>query len=135
MKNVTCLALLLTVASCAHHRDVRPSASGKHIVSFQTDRANQGYKQAKSQADHFCEERGKNAYIEKEESVYIGSIKQSEYEKRKTAAKVVQGVGSGVFAFGGKKESPLGGIAALGGGIADEAIGKGYNYKLHFICK
>ncbi|MBC77168.1 MAG: hypothetical protein CME64_14245 [Halobacteriovoraceae bacterium] len=135
MKSIILFAAALALASCAHHRDVRPSESGKHTVIFQTDKKDQGYNNAKSQADHFCEKQNKIAYIKKEESRYTGRMNQDDYESRKTAAKVAQGVGSGVFAFGGKKESDLGGIAALGGSIANEAIGKGYTYTMQFTCK
>lgn len=135
MKALIGLFAVILLSSCAHHRDVRPSESGNHTVVFKTDKKDEGYKNAKSQADHFCEKQSKIAYIKAEESNYTGNMKQDDYESRKTAAKVAQGVGSGVFAFGGKKESDLGGIAALGGSIADEAIGKGYTYKMNFVCK
>lgn len=129
------ISALIVLTSCAHHKDVRPSEDGKHTVIFKTDKKDQGYKNAKKQADHFCEKQNKMAYIKSESSEYTSEMKKDDYETRKTAAKVAQGVGSGVYVFGGKKESDLGGIAALGGSVADEAIGKGYTYKMQFICK
>lgn len=135
MRKFTTIIPLFFLISCAHHRDVRPNASGEHLVSFKTDRKNEGHQNAIRQANHFCEQEQKRAYIVKEESKYTGSIKESEYENRKTAAKIVKGVGSGAWVVGGKKESSLGGLAALGGQVADEAIGKGYLYRMTFQCK
>lgn len=135
MKNLLFVSAAFLLASCAHHRDVRPSMKGMHKVKFQTEDQNSGYSNAKSQADHFCEKRGKTAYIGKEGYKYSGDMDESTYKKSKTASKVAQGVGGAAYVFGGKKESNAGGILGLGGSIADGVIGKGYTYTMYFQCK
>ena len=49
------------LASCAHHRDVRPGADGVHKVVIATDDKEQGSRDAISQTNHFCEESGRHA--------------------------------------------------------------------------
>ena len=129
------LLISLFIVSCAHHRDVRPSASGKHRVILQTENNTSGYNNAKGQADHFCETEGKRAYIVKEGHKYTGSLDEETYKRGKLASKVAKGVGSAGFVFGGKREKTAGGIVGLGGQVADSAIGTGYTYTMLFKCK
>src|SRR4051812_19611217 len=118
---------LLTLAACAHHRDVRPGADGVHRVVIQTDNTEQAQRDAISQANHYCKEKNNSeAAFVNEESKYTGSMDEGNYKAAKTASKVAQAAGGAVWALGGKKESTIGGIAGLGGGIADSALGKGY---------
>lgn len=56
------------------------------------------------------------------------------YNSYKTAIKVTSGVGGAGVLFGGKKKD-VGGVAMIGGGIADSAIGKRYRYTMQFHCK
>lgn len=128
--------VLASLVSCAHHRDVRPASDGLHSVQVRTETKEEGARNALSQANHFCEKRGKFAAIEKELAEFNhSSMTEAEYNKAKTAAKVTEGIGSAAFVFGGKKESQLGGIAALGGSIADSAIGAGYVTTMKFRCQ
>ncbi len=127
--------LFLGFVSCAHHRDVRPGDSGIHKVILQTESKDEGYRDAKNQADHFCEQSKKSAYIVSEGSKYTGDMKESDYKKAKTITKVTKGVGGAGYVFGGKKERNAGGILGLGGQVADSALGKGYTYAMTFRCK
>lgn len=129
------VALLIILASCAHHRDVRPSTSGVHKVVIKTEEKNVGYRAAFSQAEHFCEERSKKAFVSKEEYTYIGTMKEEDYQKTKTVAKVAKTVGGTVWALGGKKESNAGGVVGLGGQVADSVAGQGYKYEMTFKCQ
>lgn len=61
MKSLMLVAIGLFIFSCAHHRDVRPNSSGKHLVKFNTEYKSSGYQNAKSQADHFCEKKKENS--------------------------------------------------------------------------
>lgn len=136
MKTILLSILFLGVlASCAHHRDVRPGSGGLHSVAVMSETKEKGARNAISQANHFCKERGKYATIEKEEATYVGSMSEEDYNKAKTAAKVTKGVGTAAVVFGGKSEKNLGGIAAIGGNIADKAIGKGYQTRMSFRCQ
>lgn len=131
------LALSFFMISCAHHRDVRSGgSSGVHKVVLPTDNKDQGYREAISQAEDFCEKRfAKHPVVVTEGTQYTGNMKEEDYNKAKTAAKIATGVGSAGYIFGGKSESTIGGIVGLGGGIADGAIGQGYAYQMTFKCE
>lgn len=135
MKKYFCSFLALSLLACAHHRDVRPGDRGIHKVSFQAERKEDGAREALSQANHYCEQKQKEAVVVSEGSKYTGNMKEDSYNTSKTAAKVATGVGSAGYVFGGKNESTAGGILGLGGGIADGAIGKGYTYEMKFKCQ
>ena len=92
-------------------------------------------REALSQANHYCEQKKKEAAVVSEGTQYTGSMDESTYRTSKTAAKVAKGVGSAAWVFGGKNESTAGGIVGLGGGIADGAIGTGYTYEMKFKCQ
>ncbi|MEI8027344.1 MAG: hypothetical protein WCI18_13430 [Pseudomonadota bacterium] len=133
---VACLPFILLLTHCAHYPDVRPSDTGNHSVSFMTESSEDGYRNAKSQADSYCDDvHKKRAYISKEENKYKGSMDEKTYKNAKTAAKVTGMVGTAGYLFGGKKQSEVGGIVGLGGGITDAALGSAYRYTMYFRCK
>lgn len=121
--------------SCAHHQDVRPGADGIHRVAVQTDNQEEGAREAIAQANHFCKQRNLAAAFLDEKKEYTGDMKEADYKKAKTTAKVVQAAGGAAWVFGGKNESTIGGIAGLGGGIADQALGEGYKVEMRFKCQ
>ena len=135
MKSLFLIVVGFTFISCAHHRDVRPNANGTHLVQFQTETKDHGYRNAKAQADHFCEQSKKMAYVKKEGYKYTGEMDEETYKTTKTASKIAQGVGGAGYVFGGKKENTAGGIVGLGGAIASGVAGQGYTYKMTFVCK
>ncbi len=127
--------LVLLLASCAHHRDVRAGADGVHRVVVNTDDDEEGTRDAIAQANHFCEERKKSAAFINEDKKYTGSMKEDDYKKMKTAGKVAGAVGSAAYVFGGKNESAVGGLVGLGGLAANTAAGKGYTVEMKFKCQ
>ena len=135
MKLASGLMLTIIVVGCAHHRDVRPSSDGNHKVVLNTEDKTSGYSMAKRQADHYCEEGGKHAFVGTENYKYIGSVDEDTYNAGKTASKIATGVGSAGMVFGGKKEKNAGGIVGLGGQVANSALGQGYSYTMQFSCK
>ena len=135
MKRSLLILPVLMLAACAHHRDVRPGDNGVHRVTIRTEDTEAGSREAISQARHYCDEKKKEAVFISEESKYTGDMDESTYKNSKRAAKVAQGVGSAVWVFGGKKESAIGGVAGLGGGIADQALGEGYHVDMRFKCQ
>ncbi len=135
MKTILIATSIILLSSCAHHQDVRPNASGNHTVSFQVDTKQDGYRNALDQANHFCKERNKTAYIVKESTDYVGSMKEKDYNTTKKIAQVAKSLGGTIWALGGKKESNAGGVVGLGGGVADEVAGQGYRYQMIFNCK
>jgi hypothetical protein len=126
--------ILLLLSSCAHHRDVRPSADGIHRVVVRAGDTDEGSREAIRQADHFCKERGRQAAFVKEEQKYTGDMDEKNYKNAKRATKVAQTVGGALWVFGGKRESNLGGLVGLGGAAGDAAIGEGYTVEMRFKC-
>lgn len=127
----------LLLASCAHHRNVRPGAEGVHKVIIQTDDVEAASENALDQANHFCSEKkgGKSAVIVDEGKKYTGDMDEENYKKVKTASKVAKTVGGMAHVFGGKNESNAGGLAWLGGSAGDAAAGKGYTIEMKFKCE
>lgn len=136
MKKALGLILLASLfgVGCAHHRDVRASADGIHRVVVQSEDTEAGARDAISQANHFCEQRGKSAAFVNEDKKYSGDLDEKTYKTGKRASKAAQALGSAVYVFGGKTESTVGGIAGLGGAVADSALGKGYTIEMKFKC-
>ncbi len=135
LKIVFSLALPLIVISCAHHRDVRPGTNGMNRVVVQAEDNEEGTRNAISQANHYCKQFDKYAAFESENKKYTGDMKEEDYKRGKTIAKVAQAAGGAAFVFGGRRESTAGGIVGLGGGIADQAMGKGYTVEMKFRCQ
>ncbi|WP_413582898.1 hypothetical protein [Bdellovibrio sp. HCB288] len=139
MKNLARFVLLISLSilgfACAHHRDVRPSASGDHKVILNQEDKEAGYRDAMSQAEDYCKQTGKMPLIVTEGSKYQGNMDEGTYQKAKTASKVAQAAGGAVFALGGQTESTVGGITGLGGSVARGALGNGYRYELVFRCQ
>jgi hypothetical protein len=133
-KKLTYLAPILFLAACAHHPDVRPGADGVHRVVITSEEKEGGQREALRQANDFCGERKLAAAVVEEKTNYTGSMSESDYQTGKTVSKVVQGVGAAGVVFGGKNEKNAGGVAAIGGGIAGEALGKGYTTEMRFKC-
>jgi hypothetical protein len=134
MKLIPCFLILTLMYSCAHHKDVRPGADGIHYVSVQKDDTEAGSRDAISQANHFCEQRGKTAAFISEQKKYTGDMDEKTYKTVKRVGRVGQVVGSGVYALGDKKASTLGGLGALGGTAAHAAAGDGYTVDMKFKC-
>ncbi len=123
-------------ASCAHYPDVRPTAKGVHSVVFSTESKGEGFQKAFAQAKDYCDDvHNKRAFQISEKSEYIGSMDEGSYNTAKSVSKVTSAVGAAGVVFGGKNEQKAGGVAAVGGGIANEAFGQGYRYTLKFKCQ
>lgn len=128
---------LLTMAlfsGCAHHRDVRASADGVHWVELKAETQEEGMRNALSQANHFCEQRHKEAAVVSEDKSYKGDMDEGTYKKTKTFGKAAQTAGGAAYVLGGHNESAIGGIVGLGGGIASQMAGDGYLVKVRFKC-
>lgn len=128
------LPTLLLTSGCAHHRDVRPSADGVHWVELKAESEEEGAREALSQANDFCEERKMAAAIVSEDKTYKGDMEEKNYKTLKKAGKVAQAAGGTVYALGAPRESNIGGLVGLGGGIASGLAGEGYLVKLRFKC-
>lgn len=134
-KLIFLFAFLTLITSCGHHRDVRPGTEGVHSISIKTEDKSEGYREASSQATHYCEEvRNQSMAVVSEKYTYTGNMDEETYKRTKTEAKIAKGVGGTALVFGGKKESNAGGIIGLGGQVADSVAGEGYTYVMTFKC-
>ena len=129
------LSVTAFLASCAHHRDVRPGANGFHRVVIRTADKEEGSREAISQANHYCEQTNKSAVFTEENQAYTGDMDEKDYQKGKKISQVAKVVGGTTWALGGKKESNIGGIVGLGGTAADAALGEGYTVTMKFKCQ
>lgn len=126
---------LLLTAGCAHHRDVRASADGVHWVELKAESEEEGARQALSQANHFCEERKLTAAVVSEDKSYKGDMDEKNYKNLKTAGKIAQTAGGAVAVLGGNRgTSTLGGLVGLGGTVANQVAGEGYQVRMKFKC-
>ncbi len=129
------IAATITLASCAHHKDVRPGADGIHRVIIQTTGDESEKRNVIDQANHFCKEQNQYAAFVTEEQKYTGQMDEKSYQNTKVVSKVLKTVGSGAYVFGGSKESNAGGIGGvLAGQAAGSAIGEGYTVDMQFKC-
>lgn len=128
---------VLALSGCATYKDVRPSADGIHKVKILKDNGKDASREAIEQANNYCEkeQNKKKAYIVKEDQKYVGKMSEEDYQTGKTVATVLKTVGTGVMVFGGKTESNVGGIGALGGVATDAALGEGYTVEMEFKCQ
>ena len=134
-KRLVGLLSLLWLVACAHHKDVRPGPDGIHKVVVQAEDNEQGTRNGIEQASHYCKQSNKEAAFLTEDKKYTGTMDESDYRKAKTAAKVATAAGAATHVFGGRNESTVGGVVGLGGGIADQALGKGYTVEMKFKCQ
>ena len=128
---------LLVSAGCAHHRDVRAGVDGVHWVHIKAETTEEGTREALDQAGHFCEKRKLSAAVVNEEGAYVGNMNESDYKKLKTAGTVAQTAGGAAYVLGGANNSTLGGlggVVGLGGTMAKQVAGEGYQVKVRFKC-
>lgn len=128
------LFLATFLANCAHHRDVRPGEDGIHTVILKSEDEDGSYREAKAQADHYCEQFKKAPIVLKEGSKYKGEMDEKTYKQTKSFARGAKAVGT-VALFGNDTIRNAGGAAVLAGSGADAYAGEGYSYKMRFKCK
>lgn len=134
MKTIVLITIIsLFTFSCAHHRDVRPGADGLHRVVIHSD-GDAGERSALSQAEHYCQEFGKNPGIVEEKTNYTGKFDEDTYNNAKAASRVLKTVGSAASVFGGRNERNVGGVGVLAGVGTDAALGNGYTTEMKFKC-
>lgn len=137
IKNIIFCSLIFIFAACAHHSDVRPHADGIHQISLQADfkDASDQSSEAMKQANHYCKESGKQAFVVEEKCQYTGSMKESDYIAAKKAARAAEAVGDVLFGTQYGKHARTGETVGESGEAADDVIGKGYTYEMKFKCQ
>lgn len=137
IKNIILSSLIFIFGACAHHSDVRPNADGIHRISLQADfkDASDQSSEAMKQANHYCKESGKQAFVVEEKCQYTGSMKESDYIAAKKAARAAEAVGDVLFGTNYGKHAKTGDTIGESGEAADDVIGKGYTYEMKFKCQ
>jgi hypothetical protein len=127
---------VISFASCAHHRDVRPGADGIHRVVVRAQDKDQAERNAISQAEHYCEQSQKLPGFMDEKTQYTGSMDESTRDtvrKASTAALVLGGAGTVAGSNGVRTGgSVLGGAGAVG---AIMTSGNDYVSEMRFKCQ
>lgn len=135
MKHITsALCLTITLAGCAHHDDVRPSASNVHYIAVNAQQKEDGPHEALRQANHYCSSLGKKMYVINEDISYQGEQPEEQYLNQLGTAEIVSGVGTLFWIFGDGKVDDAGGVATIAGESVKAALGKPYLTKMQFRC-
>jgi hypothetical protein len=133
--HLSILMMLGLLASCAHHRDVRPGVDGVHRVLIKTADGDAGAQEAIEQANHYCKKHNKEAAFITEQKNYVGDMDEKDYKAAKKATTVAKTIGGFGYALGGKKESNAGGLIGMGGVVGDQVLGQGYSVEMKFRCQ
>lgn len=137
MKKTGLCFVLLFLAACAHHRDVRPGADGLHRVLTRGPDKDEVERDAIAQANHFCSERNnKSAAFVSEGTQYTGSMSESTHKTTRNASKAATVVGSGMGIFGGQNEANAGAVVG-GAGVVGNIMtgGDAYTTEMKFKCQ
>lgn len=125
------------LSACAHtYKDVRPGDSGINRVAIQTDDVDGATRKCIKEANNYCESHGhlEPAFLD-ESSKYTGDMDEKDYKQAKRVTAVAKTVGGAIWVFGGRTESTIGGLGALGGVAGDSYLGKGYTVEMRFRCR
>lgn len=131
---ISVLFLTGVLTGCAHHNDVRPSATNIHYISVNAQQKKDGAREAIKQAEHYCKSVDKRMYVINEEVIYEGEMPEEQYLSHLGTAEIVSSAGTLFWIFGDGKVDDAGGIAAIAGESVKGALGKPYKTKMQFRC-
>ncbi|MGE3973889.1 MAG: hypothetical protein AB7F59_05110 [Bdellovibrionales bacterium] len=130
------ISFLLFLASCAHHRDVRPGVDGTNYVITRGPEKDQVERSAISQAHHYCESLEKRAAFVTEGTKYTGDMDEATRKTVRQASKAAVVVGSGMYGLGGRNERSAGGAVGTAGTVgAIMTGGDAYTSEMKFKCQ
>ena len=136
MKNTALILMLLTLAACGHHRDVRPGPQGINKVVVSTDEVQKGTRNAMDQATHFCKEHNKHPIYLKEEKKYVGTIDEKLYAQTKMITRGAKTASYQTRATNPRKvKNQTSDLLRVGSTSADSALGDGYLVSMTFKCE
>lgn len=135
IKLVTSFVLLSALTACAHHNNVRQSASGEHYVKLTAETRESAADEALSQAKHYCSEQNMKAYIVNETIQYQGSMAESDYLQQRNIASAIETAGTVLWVFGQNSVDDVGAAMSIGGGIAEDSMGEPYELEMAFTCR
>ncbi len=128
-------AFALSLASCAHHRDVRAGADGVHRVVLRGPDRAPLEESAISQANHYCDQFKKSPGFVSEDSKYTGKGDEENHKMVRGATKAVTAGGGMMSVFGGQNERNAGNVAVgagvMGGIMTDQ---EAYTVDMRFKC-
>jgi hypothetical protein len=126
------LTLGLAVGGCAHHRDVRPGASGQNRVVTTSQEAESASRGAISQANHYCKQFKQAPRIISEKTTYIGEMDENTRKTLRKASNAAILVG-GMHSDPSKpKVNPVMGAGQVGSVMTS---GEDYRTEMVFECK
>lgn len=137
MKKLALFSMLLVLAACAHHRDVRPGANGIHKVVTRGPDKDAVERDAISQAQNYCETMKLNAaFVDDTGAKYTGDMDESTHKVLRKASKAAQVLGPGMTVLGGRNESNAGQVMT-GGGVVGGIMtgGDAYTATMTFKCQ
>lgn len=129
----TLAAAMLSFASCAHHRDVRPGADGVHHVIVREPTKESAERHAISQANHYCEQSNRTAAFMNESTQYTGTMDESTRDtlrKASTAATILGGTSAHARRHG--EPNVLGTAGTIGSIMTN---GDDYTADMKFKCQ
>lgn len=81
MLKISILGFIILLASCGHHKDVRPGMDGTHKVFINDRNESKAHRKAMKQANHYCKDEDKRAYIVKHTKKHQGGLTGMIHEK------------------------------------------------------
>jgi hypothetical protein len=136
MKNIlrfVCTSIFgVLFTACAHHRDVRPGASGSNRVVTTAAEAEEASRSAISQANHYCGQFKQAPRIVSEKTTYTGEMDENTRKTIRKASNAAILVG-GVYSDPGKPDmNPVVGAGTVGAVMTN---GEDYRTEMVFECK
>ena len=116
-------------------RDVRPGKSGVHSVQILGDEKQTISRSGLAQAKRYCKKKKKEHVVLSEEMTFVCEMSEEEYIEQKKIAEAAKIAGSVASTSDNAIVSGLGSAAAVGGMVADEALGDCYKVMLSFECR
>lgn len=124
----------LFLISCAHHPDVRPGAGNIHHVVVTAVSAQDGARDALSQARSFCKVSKKSPQILEEKTKYVGDMDEGTYKRMRTAGHITKVLGGATVSTAGTEVSDETSDLETAGHALHAAAGEGYQVGLRFSC-
>ena len=129
------MILILSIFLGCSVRDVRPGKNGVHSVQIVGDEKQTISRAGLAQAKRYCKKQKEAHVILSEEITFICEMSEEEYIEQKKIAEAAKIAGNVASTSDNAVVSGLGSAAAIGGMVADEALGDCYKLMLSFECK
>ncbi len=115
--------LVLAIAACANHKDVRPGDNGMNHIVVRAGERDGAERKAIKEANHYCGSQNKHAVFVTEKTNYNGSMDEKDRDTLHNASTAAMIVGNG---------TPIGSMGAAGYIMSN---GKDYASEMTFKCE